>query len=107
MAGGSNYKRSSTAKQATLVGKVLKLQGQLEGAERQAKDAAASAPAPSQITGHGSSSVPVSAASGQGYSNTDTVPSTPQPPAYQPLGLPQSAAQYQLFMMCVWGGTGK
>ena len=90
-------KRSSTAKQATLAGKVLKLQGQLEGADRQAKGAAASAPAPSQITGHGSSSVPMSAAPGQGYSNTDIVPSTPQPPAYQPLGLSQSAAHYQLF----------
>ena len=56
-------KRSSTAKQATLVGKVLKVQGHLEGAERQAKDAVASVPAPSQITGHGSSSVPMSAAS--------------------------------------------
>ena len=54
-------KRSGTAKQATMAGKVLKLQGQLEGAERRAKDAGASAPAPSQITGHGSSSVPVSA----------------------------------------------
>ena len=67
---------------------MLKLQGQLEGAERQAKDAVASAPAPSQITGHGSSSVPVSAALGQGDSDTDIVPLTLQPPAYQPLGLP-------------------
>ena len=90
-------KRASTAKQATLAGKVLRLQGQLEGAEQQAKDAAASATAPSQITGHGSSSVQVSAAPGQGYSTTEIVPSTPQPPAYQPLGQSQSAAQYQLF----------
>ena len=90
-------KRSSTAKQATLAGKVLKLQGQLEGAERQTKDAAASAPAPSQITGHGSSTAPVSAAPGQGYYNTGKVPLTPQPPAYQPLGLSQPATQYQLF----------
>ena len=90
-------KRASTAKQATWVGKVLKLQGQLEGTERQAKYAAASAPVPGQMIGHGSSSVPVSAAPGQGYSNTEIVPSTPQPPAYQPLGRSQSAAQYQLF----------
>ena len=38
-------RRSSAAKQATLAGKVLKLQGQLEGAEQQAKDAGASMPA--------------------------------------------------------------
>ena len=90
-------KRSSTTKQATLAGKVLKLQGQLEGAERQAKDAVASAPAPRQIPENGLPVIPVSAARGQGYSNTNTVPLAPQPPAYKPLGLPRSATQCQLF----------
>ena len=48
---------------------MLKLQGQLEGAERRIKDAAASAPALSQITEHGSPTAPVCAIPGQGYSN--------------------------------------
>jgi len=99
-------KRSSTAKQATLAGRVLKLQGQLEGAERQIKDAAALAPAPSQIMEHGSPTAPVcttsgqecptapgSAVPGQEYSNTGEVPLTPPTPVYPS----QPAIQNQLF----------
>ena len=51
--------------QATLPGRVLKLQGQLDGAERRIKDAATSAPALSQITEHGSPTALVCATSGQ------------------------------------------
>ena len=103
-------KRSSTAKQVTLAGRVLKLQGQLEGAEWRIKDTAASAPAPNQIAEHGSPTAPVwatsgqgcqtapgSAAPGQGCSNKGEVPLTPQTPVYQPLGISQPATQYQLF----------